>query len=33
MIFSNGTAIFTSSGATVRACQDKVDVGQVSQIK
>ena len=29
----NGTAIFTSSGATARAYQDKVDVGQVSQIK
>ena len=28
--YGNGTAIFTNSGATARAYQDKVDVGQVS---
>jgi len=28
--YGNGTAIFTTSGATARAYQDKVDVGQVS---
>ncbi|XP_065891562.1 methylmalonate-semialdehyde/malonate-semialdehyde dehydrogenase [acylating], mitochondrial-like [Dysidea avara] len=27
--YGNGTAIFTNSGATARAYQDKVDVGQI----